>query len=132
VPIEITWYVEKRVLYQRFTGVVTLEDFVISLKESRARLATGIPLVHTLVDTLTLEKYPPLRQLTRHMTPETGDNTGWTIIMVNNPLMRFAGSVLSQIGGSSFTMTGSLAEALAFLRARDGTLDLPDEPGGLK
>jgi hypothetical protein len=127
MPFHIRWYLEPRIIYQQYTGELTLEEFIAGAPQIQDYYAAGTPLIHAIVDLLTLEKYPPLPQLLTHIQRNSAPpGAGWAIILVNNPLLRFSGSVLTQIGGSSFTMAGSLDEAVEFLRVRDGTLALPD------
>jgi hypothetical protein len=125
VPVETTWYVEKRIFYQRFYGIIGLDDFRLSLEQTGQFMAEGTPLIHAIADLRQIEKYPPMFDLTR-MARRTGfPGIGWTVIVVTNPVMRFIGSILTQFTVSHYHVASTLEDALDFLSSRDSTLELP-------
>jgi hypothetical protein len=124
VPVETSWYVEKRIFYQRFYGVVTLDDFPASMAQTEAHIAAGTPPVHAIADLRDIEKYPPLFRLSRIARRTQFDGMGWTIILVTNPILRFIGSMLTQFMVSNYRTVATLEDAVEFLRTYDSTLTL--------
>lgn len=125
MPCETRWYVKKKLLYQRFYGVVTLEDFKQSIETAGAFIAEGDPLIHAIADLLEIEKWPPLTQMSKMARREPFSGIGWTVIIVSNPALRFVAGLLVQFTLTHFRVAASLDEALKFLAERDNTLTIP-------
>lgn len=123
MPVETRWYVDKRIIYQRFYGAVTLEDFAFSVEQIGAFVEQGTPLIHAVADVLEVEKWPPLMQLTRAARRAPYNGMGWTLILVKSPALRFVTGILVQLSMSNFRMVATLDEALHFLKERDYTLN---------
>ncbi|MBZ0282014.1 MAG: hypothetical protein K8L97_14845 [Anaerolineae bacterium] len=125
MPVETRWYVDKRILYQRFYGDITLEDFKQSVEAVGAFVAEGHPLVHAIADVLDVEKWPPLTKLSKFAPRQGFPGMGWTLIIVSSPALRFVTGLLVQFTMSNFRMAATLNEALEFLTERDNTLTMP-------
>jgi hypothetical protein len=127
MPYSVSWVVPQRVLLQQFYGHVTLDDVHDLSAESRRYQNAGIPLIHSLVDLSSVEKYPTslvaIRSaMTRQHDP---DRIGWILLVgATNPILRFFASVITQVAGDKirFRLMDTREQALAFLREHDSTL----------
>jgi hypothetical protein len=123
MPFETRWLVANRVVYQSFYGDVTVEEFADSVREIRAFIESGVPLVHAIGDLTEVQKYPSLIQMSQvAQRSETLANAGWTVLLVTNPLLRFFGTVLAQFTVDRIGTVATLDEAMQFLSSRDQTI----------
>lgn len=131
MPCQIQWYAEKRVVYQRLYGNITLEDVRYVNQQSAVYLSAGIPLVHVIVNLTEVEHFPTSLGTIREMlkAPSQKDATGWVLIYgADNPLLRFVASMVAQLAGEKvrLRMVDDLAQAVEIIRQQDETLaDLP-------
>ena len=127
MPFETRWLIANRVVYQRFYGDVTIEEFADSVAEIRQFIDSGTPLVHAIGDLTTVQKYPSLIQMSKvAQSNPTLPNVGWTVLLVTNPLLRFFGTVLAQFTVERIRTVGTLQEAMQFLLSRDQTIPTAD------
>jgi hypothetical protein len=125
MPYKVEWLVEKRVLFSRYYGILTIEDARGQVREGNALLRDGIPLTHSIIDMSTVEKLPSLQLASEFMSTdlsEVRDKLGWTIVITNNKFLKFASSLFVPMFKVRQRFFGSLDEALAFLQEEDSTL----------
>jgi len=122
MPYEISWLVEKRVLYTRMYGYVTGED----LRNNNADMATYVleseQLLHTVTDaTETTGTDMGLRDLQNTQFTSV-ENLGWGIYISPSKMNRFFASVITQLSKKRGRQFATLDEALKFLNEMDDTL----------
>ncbi len=128
MPVEITWIIPLRVIYERFYGDVTIEDIRQVEEAMPGLMAEGVPLIHTLIDVSAAESSPNLREIQRSTSMRAYDGEGWRIIIGVDGLGRFMGSVIFQLMGQRYRMFDTLEQAAAFLSDQDETITLPAQP----
>lgn len=131
MPIEITWLVEGRVLYDRITESPSLDEFRAGgrrLGELMTR--DDEPLVHILLDISAMKRMPSqIGAMSEASRPfMSHPNAGWIIAFGSRDRMvNLIGTIVSQIFRSRFRFFHSLDEALTFLQEQDSSL-LPLDP----
>jgi hypothetical protein len=126
MPIEVSWLIPQRVVYERFSGEITLDDIRQNSELVGPLMAEGIPLIHTIIDVTEVTSHPGLNEI-RNSTPmETYDNEGWRILVGGNAIARFIGSVILQLMQRRFRAYPTMEEAIQFLAEIDDSLDLSD------
>jgi hypothetical protein len=125
MTIETRWYVEGRVLTQRFSGSATIEDVKQSVENADNLFAQGTAPIHVIVDLLDAESWPPLWELSRVVRRSPHPKLGWTVLLVHNPMLRFIAALAMQFSGAKYYAVATLAEALKFLINHDSSLPSP-------
>ena len=126
MPFEVSWYLEKRVLYVRVSGIIRddemkpFDDVMISYIEQ----GEG-QLVHALSDFRDAEKMPSIRTMVRKLSFPGHPRFGWTAFFgFRNPILIMTLSVVPQVFGARFRHLNTLDQALHFLPQVDN--NLPD------
>jgi hypothetical protein len=119
---EASWLIEKRVALVSFSGVVTVEDAAAATQASIRLISEGTAPVHMINDTTDVEKFPPLLELREVGARESHPNTGWTVMVVTHPVLRFIVSILLQLARTKYRLAGTRQEAIDFIVSRDSTL----------
>lgn len=127
MPCELKWYLQDRVLLQRLSGVVTLEDVKVSNAQLKTFLASGVAPTHVIVDLSGVERFPTsLSTIKEFVQPVPNqDILGWVLIFgAKNALLRFLASMVTQLAGENvrMRMLDTLPEAIDFIRKQDETL----------
>lgn len=126
MPHSISWLVERRVVHERFYGIVTVEDVRAMNAVSRTYYASGDPPVHNFVDLLDIQRYPTnINQIRTALVNQPHPYLGWIVIVLRpNPLLKFITTVLVQLSSINARMRFcySYKEAIAFLQSKDPTL----------
>jgi hypothetical protein len=126
MPVEVSWLIPQRIVYERFSGEVTVEDIRHNSDLVAPMMAEGVPLIHTIIDVSEITGHPGLNEI-RNSTPmETYDGEGWRILVGANAVARFIGSIILQIMQRRFRAFQTMEEALQFLEDQDETLDLSE------
>jgi hypothetical protein len=124
MPFDSKWYVENRVSLVRDYGEVTLEEMRTSNQIFLAHIRAGTPPVHLLIDTRAVTKMPnsfvPMLKEIEAFRHEP--NMGWTIMVTNNSLMRFFGTLSSNLIKMPFHAVKNYEEANEVLARVDPTL----------
>ena len=128
MPYEISWLVDKRVLYTRMYGYVTGEDLRNNNADMEAFVQDSELLLHTVTDaTETTGTDMGLRDL--QSTPFTSvENLGWGIYISPSKMNRFFASVITQLSKKRGRQFETLDEALKFLNEMDDTLPPLSKP----
>lgn len=126
MPIEITWLVEGRVLYDQITGSPSIDEF----RAGGRRLGELMTredgqLVHILLDISAMKRMPTqiggMSEASRPFMAHP--NAGWIIAFGSSDRMvNLIGTIVSQIFRSRFRFFRSLEESLRFLQEQDSTL----------
>lgn len=123
MPTDTQWYVEGRVIYTRVTGDITMEDVIAMNARTVELLKQGTPLIHHIVNVEQMTSFPlKLAELTKavQFVPEMG----WLLIVGTiHPIIRFFGSIITQVSKARFRTFEKEPDALHFLWDVDVTLD---------
>lgn len=124
MPYEVSWLVEKRIIYFHTSGIATIDDVKAGNKKVMAMLEEGIPFVHLITDSTDVEKVQlglnDLASVFRDMP--ASPKMGWSIYISPKMLDRFFASVTTQLTKSRHREFTTLEDAIAFLRSVDDTL----------
>ncbi|HLV34728.1 MAG TPA: hypothetical protein VKY59_06440 [Spirillospora sp.] len=126
MPIEVEWFVPRRVILQRFYGEITLEDIRQSDELIEPLMAEGIPLIHTIIDASEVESHPSMKDIQNAATNTKYEGEGWRVLVGAGAIARFIGSIILQLMGQRYRMYDTLEEAVAFLHDQDPSIELPD------
>jgi len=122
---EIGWFVDGRVIYQRFYGAVTLEELAEASRAVREFVTEGTAPVHGLIDITAVHQHPTspaeIRRALRDLRFDP--RRGWIIVIGVDPITRYLASVVFQLLGLRFRTLDTFDEALHFLALHDETLD---------
>jgi hypothetical protein len=129
MPYQISWMIDKRLVYQRCYGELTMDELRENNQEFvRDYLRQGTPLVHTIVDLTGVTNFPKnLTQYGQAFKRDAEDvaRLGWTVVVGANPIFRFFGTVVTNLWRQArFRMFDTLQEAYTFLGQQDNTLDM--------
>jgi len=120
------WYIDQRVLYQKVSGTVTVQDLVAIQADGDPKIENGIRLVHVIVDATDVTHFPlNLSDLNRVMHRPTSDNRGWTVIIASNRMLQVITSTLVQLAGMRVRIFSTLDAGLTFIKQQDSTIVLP-------
>lgn len=122
MPIETKWYIKNRVVYQRHYGKMTVADFIQAKSALLAFLDEGNAPIHCVVSLINIETYPSLLEMQKFAQRSEHPSTGWTILVINNTVIRFISSLLVQLATKQFKTVSTMQEAWSFLCDRDSTL----------
>ncbi len=122
MPVETRWMIEKRICYQRIFGEVALKEVTQAVEAAALYAADGRPPVYFIVDVTELQSYPPLASVLRVMPHTSPPNVNCSVLVVHHPLLRFMGTLLTQLSGMRYHTVVTVHEALQFLYRRDSTL----------
>ena len=130
MTVEITWQQPKRVIYERFYDVVTVEELTSIQQTFFQYLIDGDAPVHSIIDLSAVRSYPKsINQVRQAFVPDKTGKGGRVVIIVgSNVVMRFITSMVSQIAfkDAQFTFCNSVGEAVAYLRQLDPTVTIED------
>ncbi len=122
---EISWYIERRVVSAVLTGDLSLRDAeAASLMTSEFILKGRPPLVHLIVDTTQLGKFPTNLSLINGEASHHLRNPliGWTVVISSSNATRFVSSVMTQVARVKFRMFATWDQSIGFLLKQDSTL----------
>ncbi len=124
MPFESKWYIENRVSLVRDLGEITLDEMHASNQIFLEHIRAGKPPVHLLIDTRDVTKMPgsfvPMLKEIEAFRQEP--NMGWTIMVTNNSLMRFFGTLSSNLIKMPFHAVKTYEEANQVLAKVDPSL----------
>ncbi len=122
MPYEISWLVDKRVLYTRMYGFVTSEELNAQNKDIGEYARHSELLLHTINDGISVTGTSMgLRDLQNTQFNDLG-NLGWAIYVSPSKMNRFFASVITQLSKKRGRQFSTLDEALKFLNEMDDTL----------
>jgi hypothetical protein len=124
MPHQTVWLVEKRVILVTFSGVITAEELAEFVQETEHLIASGIPLVHLITDSLAMERVAfslgTLRSLA--LAYQLTGKLGWQIDVNHNPLLKMLVAIGTQFARVRTRTFKTLADAIQFLKTNDVTL----------
>ena len=124
MPYEISWSEDKRLLFTRAHGNVTVQETVQMSQIATERLAEGNPPIHFVVDITDIQKFPTnILQLKNTVSYLRHPNMGWLVVVGSNALLNTLGAIISQLLGANFRTFRTRKGALDFLAQMDPTLN---------
>ncbi len=122
MPYEMSWLVDKRVIYARLYGYVTEEELA-SYYQSMVTLAQDSELLlHTLTDSSGMTGMKMSFRELQNMGFSGIHNLGWAILISPSKLNRFFASVITQLSHKRGRQFATLEEGLQFLQEIDDSL----------
>ena len=120
---ETEYYVDQRVIYNRFTQQMSAEDAEGANSSTLDLLREGDAPVHVIIDVSALDLIAiDLKELTATVDFPRDNKVGWVIVVGDNPLARIVGSLVMQDGHVKSRFVESLDEAVNILERMDATL----------
>jgi len=126
LPYQLSWYTEKRILYQQYAGVLTEAELIAADNEATNLVQSGTAPVHIIADTTSVEKFPMSLSQANRLLGKRAEGLGWVVTISHNRAMNFLVSVVLQVRGVETRFATSLDEALVFLCHRDPSLKLEE------
>lgn len=125
MPYSIDWEVDGRVVYERVYGDITVEELV-RFNHDVSHLITnnGRPPVHIIMDLSEIGHYPYNLKDLIVVRQSDDDQVGLTLVITQNPKVRFMASTLGQFAGPRLRVFNTEQETLEFLTREDKTLHL--------
>lgn len=99
MPSELHYFPEYQLAFERFSGMVTLEE-VNDVNQRFLKLLDEVDAsVTTLVDLRAVEKYPAsINQLREVLRVSGHEHIGWVVIVTDtNPMLKLAAAVITQV-----------------------------------
>ena len=131
MPSETKWYVEGRVSSVRDWGDLTVEEMRETNRVFLEHIRGGTPPVHLLIDTRAIGKLPGsfITMLKEIEAFRHEANMGWTLMVTNNSLLHFFGTLSSNLLKMPFKAVSSYEEVNAVLKRVDPSLEglLPEK-----
>lgn len=125
MPAHISWYQPERIILATFEGDQTIEDITRINNTITEMIRAGKPRVHMIVDTSEMGNIPlKLSQLAAVNAYLREPNLGAIVtIGMENILIRFLASMVSQIAHIELKTVKSMDEAMDILHRLDQTLE---------
>jgi hypothetical protein len=125
MPYEMTWLVDKRVLYVVLTGELVLDELHELVTQSREMTDNGINPVHAIADATRSHSLPKhINGILKEFKQVTPQDTGFTVIIANNALTRFFAQTLLKIMRLEVRFAPNVDEALNILHRVDQTIPI--------
>jgi hypothetical protein len=118
MALEMSWYIDQRVICSRFYGEVTEDDLIVNGAQVDEYIQQGTRPMFLILHTLDMTQYPTnikeaLEAISKNR-PQTGDIV-WTIIVSDNRFINFVSTITANFFKISVRSVKSLAEAEAFI-----------------
>jgi hypothetical protein len=127
MPAEVYWYHEKRIIYHRYLGNITVAEVHEAAEKGLQLTAAGAPPIHVLVDLSEVSSFPRSIDVYRAALKPAEDpaTIGWVVIFGSqNLVLKFMASTLAHIAGARtrVRVVESRDHAVSFLEERDSSL----------
>ena len=130
MPYQLSWLVEKRVIYTRLYGLVTSEELSAQKEEMEPLIQSSDQLLYIITDgSDTTGTSMGLRDLQKTQFADAA-NLGWAVYISPKKMDRFFASVITQLLKKRSREFATLEEGIRFLQSIDETLPpipLPDK-----
>jgi hypothetical protein len=121
MAVELSWYEEGRVVYQRFRGVLAMDDVETVARALKEQADQGIAPVHAIVDVRQVTEFPASISQISSLRGD-GDVNGWMVVIGLHPAVRSIARVMSWLRGVQYRPVASMEDALRFLARQDAAL----------
>jgi hypothetical protein len=122
---EVTWYIPGRVVLATVTGTIAPEEAEACSADMAQLIQDGEgPMVHLLVDTMNMERFPTnLNLLNRSASKHLWQpKLGWTIVISTNSTTRWISGIITQVARVRFRMFPAFNDGVLFLADQDPTV----------
>jgi hypothetical protein len=130
MPYEVSWLVEKRVVYTRIYGFVTGDELQAQNRELEGYVHASEQLLYIITDaTDTTGTNMGLRDLQKTQFADT-PNLGWSVYISPKKMDRFFASVITQLWKKRSREFATLEEGIRFVQSIDEslpTIPFPDK-----
>ena len=119
---KVSWYIPGRVVIATVSGTILAEEAEACSAEMAELIQEGEgPLVHLLVDTMNMERFPTnLNLLNRSASKHLWQpKLGWTIVISTNSTTRWISGIITQVARVRFRMFTTIEEGALFLADQD-------------
>lgn len=125
MSFEVKWHTENTVVLVRLWGDLDIREFPeFDTLITQHIDASTQPLVHVWVDLKEVTKFPAnVLQVHKALKHLGHERVGWSIIITENRIIRFVGTMITQIMRARFRAFTTDKEALDFLKKVDSTLE---------
>ncbi|GAB4531556.1 MAG: hypothetical protein OHK0046_52320 [Anaerolineae bacterium] len=126
MAVELSWFLTERILYFRYTGIVTVDDIHRATEQAVMmgnQVSTGT--VHALHNATDLHALPiNLKLLTSISTRGfRHPRSGWSVAHgLDNRVIRYVGSAVAELARARYKLVAEEADALRFLQQVDPAL----------
>jgi len=125
MPYEMTWLVDKRVLYIVLTGELSADELRELVAQSRDMTDAGIKPIHAIADATRSHALPKhINSILKEFKQVTPQDTGFTVIIANNALTRFFAQTLLKIMRLEVRFAPNIEESLNILHRVDQTIPI--------
>ena len=121
MAVELSWYEEGRVVYQRFCGVLAVDDVQAVAHALKQQAEKGMLPVHTIVDVRQVTEFPASISEINSLKNDA-DMMGWMVVIGLHPAVRSLARVMSWLRGVQYRPVSTLEDALNFLARQDSAL----------
>ena len=121
MAVELSWYEEGRVVYQRFCGVLAVDDVQAVAHALKQQAEKGMLPVHTIVDVRQVTEFPASISEINSLKNDA-DMMGWMVVIGLHPAVRSLARVMSWLRGVQYRPVSTLEDALHFLARQDAAL----------
>lgn len=126
MPVDVSWYLEDRIIYSKYSGNITIDDIRNGTQQVKQLVYEGTPLVHNIAHLLEINNFPKNIRKIRNTVVRMDNNViGWTVVINRNKLLRFIVSTVSQLARARFRIFDNQADAIDFLYRMDSSLPKP-------
>ncbi len=122
MPYEMSWLVEKRVIYAQLYGYVTQEELAAYYQSMTALSQRSELLLHTLTDSSGMTGMKMSLRDLQNMNFNGIHNLGWAILISPSKINRFFASVITQLSHKRGRQFATVEEGLKFLQEMDDSL----------
>jgi len=130
MAVEVSWFEGGRVVYQRFRGVMDIDDVEAVTCALKLLADTGTSPVHAIVDVRQVTQFPASISQISHLKGEA-DMPGWMVVIGLHPAVRSLARLMSWLRGAQYRPVSTLEDALHFLARQDAALDQLTSYNGL-
>ncbi len=122
MPYDISWYLEKRIIFVEFEGDMDIEALPSMYEDLERFRDEGHDPVHIVGDVTHLGKFPFSIPAIREVAPVMEDFGVCAIYGVQQPLLQFVLKVMSQLSKLEIRIVENQESALASISRLDPTL----------
>src|SRR5688572_24554073 len=113
MAVELSWYEEGRVVYQRFRGVLAMDDVETVARALKQQADQGMSPVHAIVDVRQVTEFPASISQISSLRGDA-DVNGWMVVIGLHPAVRSIARVMSWLRGVQYRPVASMEDALHF------------------
>lgn len=123
MPYSLSWFIEGRVLFNRFYGELTIDDVRSTIQETVRLAQSGQPPVHQILISKEVTRLPfDLKALTSVVPRQKEPNIGVFVQVSTNTIYNFFTTIATHISAVDFRTARSVEEAFGQLQHLDASL----------